>query len=652
MRADLRALTTDALAALTNRGLVKRAARELDAAPPELTEDADGTVVATFADGPVTTLPVGGLEAGSCTCGAMGACRHLLGLVLAYQRLPDSASAAPSSAEAEVIDWSPGTFTDELLQTRVGARLMTAARKTLRSGYVARVRRPTAADPSPQVDLGSATVRFLVPHDLGFVHTDAVAGARDDVLALAVWAFRAADERAPGAPEIQIEVGGTDAAAAKDGTGLAPAVAVASELLRDGAVHAGPGLASALAEARRGLDSTGLRWPLLAVADLEELLTAYRDRSAGYRPEALAELLVELHARERTVRNGGSGLRSRVLGTEEAAETPLRRTRLESLGCRVTELGDTRTAEIFFAHADSTTVLVLRRSWTTEEDGPALARRRVGGVTIGGLAGGNVITESAVRSASRVVRLATGRLAKTSASPSRGTWDQLPAGLFVDSYDAERRRLEVLPPRPVRPRVEAELVRALAVAEVHTVIYSPGQQRLDAQVADASGTLATITAHHTPAAPGRLDALAAALTGAHGTVRLVSGTVRRAAGGLVVDPLAVAADGTIVVPDLAPADAKADALPHGAIPSDPLADALTQAAGLLAEGAHRGLAHLPSSFPERLRAEATTLTGLGLRRVADAVRGFADSLGPDPSDAAVESWLDASLYVGTALEQR
>ncbi|MDR7279874.1 hypothetical protein [Catenuloplanes atrovinosus] len=653
MRADLLALTPDALAALTNRGLVKRAAKEVDAAPPAVTEEADGTVVAVFTDGPVTRLPAGGLATGTCTCGATGACRHLLALVLTYQRAAETGVAPQRTAEAgEPVGWSPGTFTDEQLQARIGARLMTAARRALRAGYLARVRRPTAADPAAQVDLGSATVRFLVPHDLGFVHTDAVAGARDDVLALAVWAFRAADERAPGAPEIQIEVGGTEPAAAEDGTGLAPAVAVASALLRDGAVHAGPGLASALAEARRGLDAAGLRWPLLAVADLAELLAAYRDRGAGYRPEALAELLVELHARDRTMRNGGSGLRSRVLGTEEAAETPLRRTRLESLGCRVSELGDDRTVEVFLAHADSTTVLVLRRTWTTGEDGPALARRRAGGVALGALAGGNVVTESAVRSASRVVRLATGRLAKTSATPSHGTWEQLPGGLFVGSYDEERRRLDALPPRPVRPRVEAELVRALAVAEVRDVVYSPGRQRLDALVADASGTLARIVAHHTSAAPGRLDALAAALTGDHGPVRLVSGGVRRSAGGLVIDPLAIAADGPIVVPDLTAPDGRADALPHGVIPSDPLADALTQAEGVLAEAAHRGLAHLPASFPDRLRAEATALTGLGLRRAADAIRHLADSLGPDPSDAAVTSWVDAALFVSTALELR
>ena len=96
MRADLLALTPDALAALTNRGLVKRATREVEAAPPAVTTDPDGTVRGTYQDGPGTALPPGGLERGTCTCGATGICRHVVGLVLAYQR-----SGQESSQESD-----------------------------------------------------------------------------------------------------------------------------------------------------------------------------------------------------------------------------------------------------------------------------------------------------------------------------------------------------------------------------------------------------------------------------------------------------------------------------------------------------------------------------------------------------------------------
>ena len=56
MRADLLALTADDLATLTNRGTVKRAARE--ASDVEVREEADGTVVVKGEDA-VVELPAG-----------------------------------------------------------------------------------------------------------------------------------------------------------------------------------------------------------------------------------------------------------------------------------------------------------------------------------------------------------------------------------------------------------------------------------------------------------------------------------------------------------------------------------------------------------------------------------------------------------------
>ncbi|MFB8032071.1 hypothetical protein ACFC5Z_03775 [Streptomyces sp. NPDC056004] len=66
VRPDLLALTPDTLAALANRGLVKRATKELDAGTvPVLTTDPDTTVRAGFDDGTTTSLPPGtGLDEG------------------------------------------------------------------------------------------------------------------------------------------------------------------------------------------------------------------------------------------------------------------------------------------------------------------------------------------------------------------------------------------------------------------------------------------------------------------------------------------------------------------------------------------------------------------------------------------------------------
>ncbi|NUS15554.1 MAG: hypothetical protein HOY69_29870, partial [Streptomyces sp.] len=133
-RADLRALTPDTLAALANRGLVKRAEKDLAAGVgPEVGTSGDGAVRGLFPDGTRTELPPGaGLDAAACSCGAAGVCRHRIALVLAYQR---TAEDAPPGAEEAVTDWSPGEFGDEALTAALGRAALAAARRARERGY-------------------------------------------------------------------------------------------------------------------------------------------------------------------------------------------------------------------------------------------------------------------------------------------------------------------------------------------------------------------------------------------------------------------------------------------------------------------------------------------------------------------------------------
>ncbi|NMO55366.1 hypothetical protein HH310_29810 [Actinoplanes sp. TBRC 11911] len=640
MRTDLQALTADILAELTNRGLVKRAARDIERMALAVTEDDAGTVRATYPDGNTASLPVGELDEGTCGCGATGVCRHLVGLVLAYQT-----SVAPQASAGS--RWSPGEFSDDQVMTRIGERAMAAARRGAAAGYVARVHRGGPDNPVPSVELPAATVRFLVPHDLRFARSDAAAGTREDVLALAVWAFRAADERAPGTTDVHVQVGGT---AAREATaGLDSVVALAGRVLREGAVHLDVALTADIAVVRRDLEAARMRWPLLAVDDLVAQLAAYRKRSARYRPESLADHIAELAARRRAVANDGSALRSRVLGTDEASETPLRRARLDGLGARVSALGGERTVDLFLAHADSATVLVLRRAYETEDAGPQLAARRIAGVSVGTLASGVIVTESAVRSASRAVRLSTRQSSRTEVMTARALWQDLPRNLIAEDLSRLADELDVLPPRPIRARVEAEMIRIIPVAEVRSIEYAPGAQRLDAVIADVSGATAVVSTVHASWAPGRLDAVAAAL---RGSVRYVSGSVRHAGGSIFIDPIGFAVAGDVVVPDLRPADRGTAPGGPARVLADPLALALDEAMSLLAELVHRGLQHTPMTMNGRLRDAATRLRGLGLRRTADAIDTFTGLLGPDPGEAAVTAWVDAYLRLSLAAELR
>ncbi|NDU73904.1 hypothetical protein GWI34_14840 [Actinomadura sp. DSM 109109] len=655
IRADLLALTPDALAALANRGLVKRAAKDLDAGSgPEITVSPDGGIDGAFPDGTTASLPAGaGLEAARCSCAATGTCRHRICLVLAYQRSaagPDTGTdaAGPEEPAAGPAAWSPGAFDDDALAGVLGRRALTAARRSLRAGYSAKIRRPTERDPVAQVELPTCTVRFLVPGELGYVHTDAVAAVRGEVTVLAAWAFRAADERGLEGEEVRLEVGG---AARAGGDGLATALDLADQVLLEGAAHAGPVLATALGRAAADLAAAGLHWPAAALGDLSGQLAAHHDRRADHDPARVAELLAELHARHRAA--GAGAARSQVLGTEEAADTPLRRVRLAALGCRVGGTPEARTADVYLAHTGTGIVLVLKRRWDVPDGGDLtgadLAGRRVLGSPLRSLAAANVVSESATRSAGRVVRVASGRIAKTTVTPLGDTWESLPAALLVRDLAAEVRALDALPPRLVRPRVEAELVRVVEIAEVRDIGYHPGAQRLEAVVADAAGNPAVVAADYSPHRPAALDVLAEALAA---EPRFVSGAVRRDRGGLVVDPFAVLTAAGTVVPDLAPGEGTAALGGPPSGPPDPLARALDEALAATAEAAHRGLLRPPSGVRERLGRAGEALERAGLRTSAATLAALAAALGTDDPSGMTRAWATAHIRLVTAAELR
>jgi hypothetical protein len=662
IRTDLLALNTDALVALANRGLVKRAAKEIDAgAVPVVLSDEDGTVRGRFADEVEVVFPVGaGLDTASCTCPATGVCRHRIVLVLAYQRqAPEEPVAekpvAEEAADGEVVAgeaaWSPGSVDDEELRRVLGARTVTAARRRFAAGYSARLDRGTADAPAPRADLSTCTVRFLVPGELGYAHTDAAGPNRGEAIALAVWAFRAADERGLSGREIRLDVGSRSAPRAER-TGLEPAVELATELLLEGAMHAGPVLGAALRRMRRTIDGQGLYWPAGALEDLADQLDAYAARGARYAAMRYATLLTELHARQRAA--AGSALRSQVLGGDEPCQTPLRRVRLVGLGCRVAGTLDERVADVFFAHAGDGTVLVLRRRWDIEQDRPMtghdLAARRVAGASLGSLAAANLVSESASRSASRIVHVAPGRIAKTTVTPVGTAWERLPASVVVRDLAAAARALEELPPRLIRPRIEAEFVRVVQVAEVRDLGYHPGDQRLEAVIADPAGGTATVSAEYRAECPGALDALADALAD---DPSFISGSLHRGRGTLVLDPIGVMTAGGVIAPDLSPGDGGRELAAHAGRAQDRLDAALDTALTTLAEVAHRGLRHATPGVLARIEEAAADLGRVGLGASAAMLTMFlaACRSGADPESAA-RSWVDAQLQLITAAELR
>ncbi|HLV97439.1 MAG TPA: SWIM zinc finger family protein [Ktedonobacterales bacterium] len=109
------ALDDEMLAALANKGLLRRAQKDMETSKPELQEErADALFFSIPGESCTVTLPAAGPAKASCTCPADGCCRHILSATLflraqAQQAPADAPEAAPASAEA-------APQPDELLQ--------------------------------------------------------------------------------------------------------------------------------------------------------------------------------------------------------------------------------------------------------------------------------------------------------------------------------------------------------------------------------------------------------------------------------------------------------------------------------------------------------------------------------------------------------
>lgn len=668
MRADLHALTPEALAALANPGLVKRAQRELGAGQgPTVEEAADGTVTGTFPDGAKASLPPGtSLREAPCSCGAVTVCRHRVALALAY------AAKAPV-AEAPVTSASPGAIDDAALEAGLGKRTLERARRQA-PGTVVHVQRGEGGEP-PRAGLPSCTVRFLVPTDPTWARCDCAAAGRCEHVALAVWAFRQADATRADARELTLELGGV--ASAAPSTGEAPAAAPralppdalagleqADGLVRDvlvaGVALAPPVLARRFAEVGRALDDAGLAWPADAARDLEDQLRAYQERSARHRPARVAALLAELAARGRAARAAASELPPRfVLGLGEARETALDQARLVSIGARVEADGDDREASVLLVDAATADVLVVTRRWSFEPgqalDGPALAGRTVApNVPLGTLAHGQLVTRAGKRAPDRRLTLGPARGGvKTAVGPQTGAWGELPAPVLVGDLADHEARLRTRPPRCLRPRLRSEDVHVVAVAEHGPPTWAPGEQTLWIPARAAGGEL-RLALHHQPAAPRAVDALAAAVAAA--PVRFASGVLRPGPSGLVLDLLAVVTD-RVVVPDLEPAAGQAHELHDPAAARDPLGAALAEARGALEALAHHGLRRPAPGAAARALAAAARLDACGAARLAGRVKALGDALRAhdthrreEDAPGLVAPWVEAALALEVAAE--
>lgn len=618
MRDDLAHLTPEALAQLTNAGLVKRAVRELAGGErPQIELDADETLHARFADGVACSWPRGTtIQNARCSCGAAGVCRHRLMAVLAYREAAAQDTQAPPAPVREV-----ASVGDEELARVIPAAFLQAAERARAEGLSVDLRRRSAGEPCDTARLPSATVRYWAGGAVEAARCDCVATGACDHVALGVWAFRAAQERHAEDAIVTVRLGPPGRRHAVDAS---PFEAAVQALLQHGVLQGSGALAQGFTAARAA--SADAAWLALLVADLETWAEAYAQRSALYEPCDGVDLVAELALRLAAGAQPGSA--GAVLGVGQAGMTELDRLRLMGLGARTQRDGERRLTTVVMADIDTGTRLVLRHEWQvpeareSEEAQLRGAERVAPGVLLEAIAQGQLLARQAARRPDGSIRLARARSSQNSVLPQAGDWAQLAAPLRCTSVAALRAEAMAHPSAALQPRHAARRHVVFSPQRVEAVRYDANAQCLMAALADADDETLLVQRTHERHVPHALDAVAAALDGRHGPLRHVAGTLHWQDGTPRLEPWALACD-RLIVPDCA---GRAGAL--AAVELGRTVDAAGDACGRaldslghhLATALHQGARRLPARWRREGEDLARALQAAGLQALSQALR--------------------------------
>ena len=543
MRADLLALTTEDLTLLANRGLVKRATREIGSGKLtfELLEDPDGAVAVEWSDGVDCVFAAGAVfEDGQCSCPAVGVCRHLIRSVLAYQQ--QAADRAPEAEQPQPAEpWDPGALTDEQLDQAFRKAALTRCRTQLRKGLLAELVR--SAKPTARFHGLSFTVRFLVPGDVRYTSCDCGGRAPCQHVPLAVWAFRLLSaERTSGYVSTQQESSAPPVELLDD------VEAALMELCELGVSGASRVYGDRLRRLHGRCQEAGLVWPAEILEETARQLERYQDHDARFDPSRVASQVAELLVRCDAIRNDtGAVPQLLVRGHKTDRAVRIGKARFVGLGCGATVRGGSAELAAYMQDTDSGAVVAVCREYADpaedSKEEPAqlwrLGQRPVArGISLAGLGAGQLVVQAARRTPGH--RLILGR-APVSFNPQSYDWGTLRAPVLAEDFAEVRSRLAGMPLASLRPRRVAEDFHACAVASVEAAEFSPADQTVVATLLDHGGGRAFLEHPYTTRGREGTEALLALLCADPKQRRLchVAGPVRLCPAGPVFSPVSL-----------------------------------------------------------------------------------------------------------------
>lgn len=550
-RRDLIALTLDDLAAMTNRGTVKRARREWDEGTPSCAfdETTDGEVIVTWSDGIVCRFPAGKtIHDSVCSSGFAGISRHVVRSVIAYQhRASAEPEVVPSNSDRTPpppisgSPFDPGAFSDEDLVARFRAPAIAKARQRFNEGVLVELTR--GSKPTARFLDNRCTVRFLVPGDLRYVTADCSESLLSLFVPLAVWSFRELPaDRAAGLISRQAKALATPTRWLDD---LETSLAT---LCLEGTSGVAAAYVQRLLRLETALRENELVWPAELVADLVQQLEMYSKRDARFDPLEVVALVGEAVARLRAIRNGTNSIpQLYIRGSRSNRATEIAGGRLIGLGLGMRAGRSVTTLGAYLQDSDTGTLCVVERTFAdpsaesgAEPKAYALLADTIiaRGISIGGLAAAQLLLKSGKRTPSGQLILPRGAIAMT-ANPQSYQWEHLRPPVAVENFVALAARLDAIPPSYLRPRGRTENFHVCPATFIEAVEFDEARQRMSAVLVDAAGGRARLS--HPFRSRGRegFEALARALETRANQIRFVSGHVTTSPRGIVVAPTAL-----------------------------------------------------------------------------------------------------------------
>ncbi len=546
-RSDLLALTLDDLTALTNRGVVKRAVKELEEGQVtcHIEESVPGDLTFVWSDGRESRLAAGNdLSHGECTCAAQGLCRCLIRAVLAYQRQqvsaganmhsPQTAANQPAigtdshpenvpSALHDLNGWDPGQISDELLARLYSPAALNKARKQFEAGQLIELSR--GAKPLAHFHVRSTTLRFLAPGDPRYVHCDCGEQPPCGCVPMAVWAYR----RLP--PELMAGLISCGQSVIDTPHELLDELEWQFRVLAsEGLSRVAGAWRDRTARLEQRCRRQGLLWPADILVELFEVQQQYQTHDAQFDSLSLASLVGELLIRGDAIRSPNAEIPQPLIrGTASDRLTEMGAARLTGLGCAPIVRHQSVELVAYLQNTASGGSLAITRVFSdpTQDQSPPsfsqLARQSVSrGMSLAEIAAGHLLIKSGKRSANRRLMLGRG---SAGLHPQEFSWEELRPPLLVDEFSAIDSLQRLLPPVSLRPRRITEGLHVLPIASVTEPRFEPAQQMVKATLLDVRGSAIELQHRYTSRGQAGCEALLRALQMAPERVRFVAGRI-------------------------------------------------------------------------------------------------------------------------------